>query len=325
MAISDLRDYLYSQRRKFFWRYLFNRRFNFKHLNLDFFRFYSSLDFGIDYDGNRRMLRKFPKLSDLIQFYRTTAPLSIYISTHRIEEVLPFLESICDDFNGIVIIDPLDQSICERPFWLPKNAIWCAPHLQNATTSDGVCLPVGVTNAWMWQYGRASLFQNTKIKSKLVLSGPYGPTHNSRNTLNSSLEPLSFVDCFDERLSPNKYSQLASQYAFTLSPRGNGIDTHRFWESLYRGSIPIVNSSEWSSHFSELGITLLAVDSFLDLQQYSPQDLWSFYLENSIRIHECELLDPYFWLRKLELLTINHLQRRNVSMQSLEIFRIINK
>lgn len=29
-------------------------------------------------------------------------------------------------------------------------------------------------------------------------------------------------------------------HAFVLCPRGNGIDTHRLWETLYMGSIPIV-------------------------------------------------------------------------------------
>ena len=29
-------------------------------------------------------------------------------------------------------------------------------------------------------------------------------------------------------------------HAFVLCPRGNGVDTHRMWETLYMGSIPIV-------------------------------------------------------------------------------------
>jgi hypothetical protein len=31
---------------------------------------------------------------------------------------------------------------------------------------------------------------------------------------------------------------------FVLCPRGNGIDTHRFWEALYSGCIPVVIDSE---------------------------------------------------------------------------------
>jgi hypothetical protein len=41
-------------------------------------------------------------------------------------------------------------------------------------------------------------------------------------------------------------------HKFVLSPRGVGIDTHRMWETLYMGSIPIVKRH-------------LALDEFLDL------------------------------------------------------------
>ena len=30
-----------------------------------------------------------------------------------------------------------------------------------------------------------------------------------------------------------------SKHNFVLAPWGNGIDTHRFWEILYSGSIPV--------------------------------------------------------------------------------------
>jgi hypothetical protein len=39
---------------------------------------------------------------------------------------------------------------------------------------------------------------------------------------------------------------------FVLCPRGNGVDTHRLWETLYMGSIPIVKRH-------------VALDEFLDL------------------------------------------------------------
>jgi hypothetical protein len=44
---------------------------------------------------------------------------------------------------------------------------------------------------------------------------------------------------FLERINfPQYYNQLAS-YKFAISPEGNGIDCHRFWEALYVKTIPI--------------------------------------------------------------------------------------
>jgi len=46
---------------------------------------------------------------------------------------------------------------------------------------------------------------------------------------------------------PEYLSELSEHY-FCLCPRGNGLDSHRFWESLYLGVIPvIVNNSHTSS------------------------------------------------------------------------------
>jgi hypothetical protein len=42
----------------------------------------------------------------------------------------------------------------------------------------------------------------------------------------------------------------ASEYS--LCPRGNGIDTHRFWESLYTGTIPIVEHCRLNDFFQGL-------------------------------------------------------------------------
>ena len=41
-----------------------------------------------------------------------------------------------------------------------------------------------------------------------------------------------------------QYLKAVNNHDFILCPRGNGRDTHRLWESLYLGSIPIVKSGD---------------------------------------------------------------------------------
>ncbi len=43
-------------------------------------------------------------------------------------------------------------------------------------------------------------------------------------------------------------------HTFTLCPRGNGVDTHRLWEALYMGSIPIVKRNIAVNEFADLPI-----------------------------------------------------------------------
>ena len=44
----------------------------------------------------------------------------------------------------------------------------------------------------------------------------------------------------NQRVPYETYCENLRSHKFTFCPRGNGPDTHRFWESIYLGSIPIV-------------------------------------------------------------------------------------
>lgn len=71
---------------------------------------------------------------------------------------------------------------------------------------------------------------------------------------------------------------------FTLCPEGNGIDTHRLWETLYMGGIPIVKSnSAIDSLVSDLPVLVVQSwnhvlnQEYLEEQWHSLQgDKWNF-------------------------------------------------
>jgi len=48
-----------------------------------------------------------------------------------------------------------------------------------------------------------------------------------------------------------------SNYAFVISPHGNGLDCHRTWEALCLGCIPIVKKSGISDLFDELPVLII--------------------------------------------------------------------
>lgn len=63
--------------------------------------------------------------------------------------------------------------------------------------------------------------------------------------------------------SKQQYLTEITNHKFVMCPRGNGIDTHRMWECLYLGIIPVVKDCINIRFFSDLPI--LIVDDFLDL------------------------------------------------------------
>ena len=63
----------------------------------------------------------------------------------------------------------------------------------------------------------------------------------------------------------NKYWKTCKKSKFILSPRGNGNDTHRSWEALCLGVIPIVETSCLDSLFDNL--PALIVESFSEVNE----------------------------------------------------------
>ncbi len=59
------------------------------------------------------------------------------------------------------------------------------------------------------------------------------------------------------------YLREIRKHKFVLCPRGNGIDTHRLWETLYMGSIPIVKRCPAMNEFIDLPI--LFIDDWSDI------------------------------------------------------------
>lgn len=66
-------------------------------------------------------------------------------------------------------------------------------------------------------------------------------------------------------VSLSSYESLLDQHDFIFCPEGNGPDTHRIWESLYKGKIPIVKTAAWNRNFRDLPI--MFVDSLLDASE----------------------------------------------------------
>lgn len=126
-------------------------------------------------------------------------------------------------------------------------------------------LPIGVENRRLGTNGLFNLINDEysrKPKYDKILLGPFKNTHSERDEINLRNYSSGLIEIADRRISPSRYAEEASNYKYVASPRGNGQDTHRFWETLYRGGIPLVKSSLWTSQISELGIPVIEVSDW---------------------------------------------------------------
>ena len=181
-----------------------------------------------------------------------------------------YIESFLEEYKNfihakVLIVGNGDRDFLEFPNQLPSSVKQV--FMQNLQFMDSrfSCLPIGLENIRLATNGLPELFRDGGLPSngmEAALIGPFGNTHPER------LELTNFGDIdgpwvyFDERLTPKQYANIARKFQFVATPRGNGVDTHRFWETLYRGSVPIVKSGPWSNQLRYLKLPFLEVDEW---------------------------------------------------------------
>jgi hypothetical protein len=146
--------------------------------------------------------------------------------------------------------------------------------LQNSFISDGMkvhTLPIGVENLRIGINGLPKYLSSSSFvgeKMSKVLVGPFSPTNIERSELiNFAATDKQTFEIISNYISPKEYARISTGFNFIACPRGNGVDTHRFWEALYRGLIPIVKTSEWSRGLENLGLGFIQVKDWSETKR----------------------------------------------------------
>ena len=103
-------------------------------------------------------------------------------------------------------------------------------------------------------------------RRKLVLFDVGSFSHPDRRTALLELEKKSgLVDIFRKRVSFEKAIRIYSEYKYGVVVRGNGHDTHRFWEFVGLGLTPIVVTGPLDALYSLNGINVVILKKWSDL------------------------------------------------------------
>ena len=199
--------------------------------------------------------------SDMLHSQISTAKV-IFCQSHLLEI---FLSKFGEVIRAKVLIcGNSDFDFTQEPKNLPQSIQLCLFQNLDFRHDKYRVLPIGIENLSLAVNGFPSFFSNSGDNIKKIeklLIGPFSPTHSARNGSMSLHDSLQSSDYFQDRLPPKIYQDLISRYRFVLCPRGNGIDTHRFWETLYHGGIPVVMESDWSRNIKDLGIPILEINA----------------------------------------------------------------
>jgi len=200
---------------------------------------------------------------------------AVYLAT---DDVARFSEDVWPGLPGsghVLITHNSDEAVDRRYVVLlndPRLRCWYA---QNAEIQHPklVPLPIGIANA-EWAHGdldvlyEAIASSQSRRKTELLHARFNLSTHPSRRRAWRELRRR--FPALPERptLEPfARYLEDLGRHRFAICPRGNGIDTHRFWEAQYLGVTPIVLRSVHSEYWHKRGLPAVIVDDWNDVTE----------------------------------------------------------
>lgn len=193
---------------------------------------------------------------------------------HFFQNVMPFIvhKFIVVTSNGEGVIDESFLPYLEKDQLVAcfsTNVMLKNPHPKVHCVPIGICwfAPLkkrGLIQSYFNQLSLQSFFEKKPIYSYLNISVT---TYPARQDLLDAMvnKPFCYIS---QRIEFSLYMQHLSKAVFVFSPRGDHLDCYRTWETLYAGSIPIVESSDLDVLYKDLPVIIVE-----DLKEVTPSFL----------------------------------------------------
>ena len=168
--------------------------------------------------------------------------------------------------NSILVVHNSDEMIDSAHLSLLDNPNVLKLYCQNLNIIHKKVrlLPIGIANP-EWPHGdrkqllTTMLNQNDKNDNNMLYVNFDTRTFSGRSAVASKWSHM-----IQPRTSFSEYISALSRHKYCICPRGNGVDTHRYWESLYVQTIPIVldDGSPFYTHLKALNLPTLYVSAW---------------------------------------------------------------
>ena len=148
--------------------------------------------------------------------------------------------------------------------WFAEDSDLSLPHPKFEPMPLGISdpnLPIGNQEIMLRLHARMPAVEDKPLLAHssfhLTLS------HSSRREVHAAIRNIEGVVLQPRRVAPELLWIRHAGHAFVISPRGNGMDCHRTWESLLLRSIPIVKRSTLDELHS--GFPIAIVDDWREI------------------------------------------------------------
>lgn len=195
----------------------------------------------------------------------------IYSDTDYVLNLFSILKKYKDLQNITLITSQSDTGITDKLYDKKPACItkWFSSNVE-IEKSGLIPIPLGISNG----FSKKNITENNlpsipkKIntdnkETSMYLNFNINTNIKERGTLYEMFANEAWCNIENISSNNNHYIEKIKQNLFVLCPWGNGIETHRLWETLYLGSIPITKYHPTHKNYKDLPIVF--VDSYEDI------------------------------------------------------------
>lgn len=234
----------------------------------------------------------------------------------KTDYVLQEFTEIIKQTNDVILITgnsdyPITDSLLKH---VPKNIKkW---YCQNAVSNNQIIcpIPLGLENkkeSYRSNHGigygqrveeKENIINNietNKIPKKLIYAN-YNENTNlqHRKQLNNIIDKVTHITSTPAKLNIKEFFNEILDHKMVLCPIGNGIDTHRLWETLYCNRVPVIfKMGEYKIYklYEQLPIIILhSFDEILDKKYMLKQ-----YEQIMLKQYNIKLLCSQYWISEI--------------------------
>jgi len=165
---------------------------------------------------------------------------------------------------GIEQLEWIEQAGGKLRHWYAQNLLVQHPKLSP--------LPIGIANS-RYEHGNTTLVSQVARErgpATRLLHAAFDPgTHPDRRRAWEAIrEAFPDIPAGAAPRAPHAtYLRNLARHRFCACPRGNGVDTHRFWECQYLGVVPVVERSGHTELWAREGLPMVLLNDWYELSE----------------------------------------------------------
>ncbi len=204
-----------------------------------------------------------------------TEDCTIFCKADYLPTLFKFIKASTQKY--ILISHNADTTITDDLYKIKPASIkyWFAQNCM-VTANDIESIPIGLERPHIApQRDTKAVMINLIQKKKVIRNLLYMNHRNATNRdvrakIKRKLRWYSFVT-YKKGRAYCDYMEDIYSHKFVISPPGNGVDCHRTWESLYLGTIPVVQADNFPVFCSEIPVLIVK-----SISKIKKQDLLEF-------------------------------------------------